>query len=299
VEKLVVSFSGGETSAYMCNWLLLNKSHEYDMKFIFANTGEEAEETLEFVDQCDKYFGLNVTWVEFDVVNEKPSFKQVNFQTAYRSDNPIEVANGWQNHPFRKMIERQGIPNMENMICTRELKEYPMNRYMSSIGWKPKDITYAIGIRADEIDRAGKHYYPLIHADISKPLINAFWSKMPFRLGIKTYEGNCKTCWKKSFRKLATISVETPDWFQVFKRMESEFSEFTPAGRKDHKTYKAPHHFFREHKTVNDVFDIGKEENFERAIDERHLTNYQVSILHDGTELDVTNGCEESCEVFS
>ena len=30
----------------------------------FANTGDEQEETLEFVDMCDKEFGLDVVWLE-------------------------------------------------------------------------------------------------------------------------------------------------------------------------------------------------------------------------------------------
>lgn len=47
-QKILVSFSGGETSAFMINWLLKNMP-EYEYKFVFANTGEENEETLVFV----------------------------------------------------------------------------------------------------------------------------------------------------------------------------------------------------------------------------------------------------------
>lgn len=295
MKKLFVSFSGGETSAFMCNWLLKNKSDEYEMKFVFANTGEENEETLRFVEQCDRYFGLDVKWVEFDVVEEKPTFKEVDFYSAYRSHDPEEIKNKWQNHPFRKMIARHGIPNMQNMICTRELKQYPMTRYLSSIGWKKKDYEIAIGIRADEIDRLGAFYYPMAETNITKPMINSFWDKMPFRLDLKGYEGNCKTCWKKSARKLGTLAKEHPEWFGFMEQMEKEYGNYTH--RPITEDFKPPFRFFRDNKTVADIFKIPQDPGFEVALDDSININYQTSILHDGTELDLVNGCVESCEI--
>ena len=53
-ENLLVSFSGGETSAYLAKWLIDNKSKAYNMIFVFANTGDEEEETLKFIDLCAK-----------------------------------------------------------------------------------------------------------------------------------------------------------------------------------------------------------------------------------------------------
>ena len=44
-EKLFVAFSGGETSGYMAQYLKKHKQDQYDMIFIFANTGQENEET--------------------------------------------------------------------------------------------------------------------------------------------------------------------------------------------------------------------------------------------------------------
>ena len=44
-ERCLISFSGGETSAYMLWWLLTHKSDVYDFVIIFANTGQENEET--------------------------------------------------------------------------------------------------------------------------------------------------------------------------------------------------------------------------------------------------------------
>lgn len=291
-QNILVAFSGGETSAYMINWLLLNKPN-YNYKFIFANTGEETEETLLFVKKVQDYFKINLVWIEY----EHLSYKEVNFETAYRSHNPDEVKNKWQNHPFRKYISKFGIPNLQNNSCSRDLKHYPIDRYMSKNGWKPSYYDKAIGIRADEIDRIGNYYYPLIAPNITKPLINLFWSKMPFRLNIKGYEGNCKTCWKKSFRKLGTIAIENPERFDFFKQMELEYSNFVPKGQVNRVI--PPNYFFRQFKTVEDVFEMSMMEGFKKADDDSINTSYQISILHDGTELDISNGCTESCEVFS
>tara|TARA_R110000782_G_scaffold234646_1_gene320723 strand:- start:49 stop:969 length:921 start_codon:yes stop_codon:yes gene_type:complete len=300
-KKILVSFSGGETSAYMINYLLLKyPTHKY--KFVFMNTGEENEETLIFVNKCQEYFNIDVVWLEFDVKYNKPSFKIVDFNSAYRSHLKGEKESGYLNHPFHKLIKKYGIPSIKAPFCSSRLKGDVLWRYMSSIGMrKRKEYTLAIGIRSDEMDRCGNYWYPLVIADVTKPIVNTFWSKMPFRLQLKGYEGNCKTCWKKSFRKLATIYKENPRHYDFFKEMENKFTNI-PITRKDHKTglYKTinpPFKFFRDLNLTDDIAKMSKE-NFETPLDDSRNNNYQHSILHDGTELDSTNGCIESCDVF-
>ena len=48
-KKLLVTFSGGETSAFMSYWLHKHKRDEYEIVFVFANTGMESNETLLFI----------------------------------------------------------------------------------------------------------------------------------------------------------------------------------------------------------------------------------------------------------
>ena len=66
----IISFSGGRTSAYMAYKI---KSEMPHMKtaYVFSNTGKEREETLIFIDQCDKKWGLGIVWIESVINQEK------------------------------------------------------------------------------------------------------------------------------------------------------------------------------------------------------------------------------------
>ena len=104
-ETLFVSFSGGRTSGYMCHWLLENKADEYELIFVFANTGLEHEKTLEFVHKCDKVFKLNLVWVEAVVNPVKGrgvTHRIVDYFSAARNGEP-----------FEEVIKKYGIPNNE------------------------------------------------------------------------------------------------------------------------------------------------------------------------------------------
>lgn len=63
-ENILVAFSGGRTSAFMCWWLETYMSHLYNFTYVYANTGLEHEKTLEFIDLVDKHLNLNLVWVE-------------------------------------------------------------------------------------------------------------------------------------------------------------------------------------------------------------------------------------------
>lgn len=281
--KLLVSFSGGETSAYMSKWLIENKSDHYEMVFVFANTGEEAEETLQFVDQCDKTWDLNMVWVEALVNYEKNKgtrHKIVDFNTASR-----------KGEPFEDVIKKYGLPNTNYPHCNREMKLAPIHSYIKSIGWK--DYETAIGIRADEFDRMSENQkqfkliYPLIKDHpMTKQKINFWWSKQSFRLNLKSYQSNCKTCWKKSFRNLMHIAKENPEWFDFFKRMESKYAHIKIDGHNANQSY-----FFRGQKTVGDIFEMANNWNG-KAHDNNADVNYQIDLFDLIDEM-------ESCDIFS
>ena len=92
-EKMIVNFSGGRTSGYMTKMLLDNYSHLFEFIVVFANTGMEHPKTLEFVNNCDKYFGFGTIWIEADVVHEKnkgTKHKVVTYESCSRNGEPFE-----------------------------------------------------------------------------------------------------------------------------------------------------------------------------------------------------------------
>ena len=289
-KKLCVSFSGGETSGYMAQYLKKHKQDEYEMIFIFANTGQENEETLKFVDQCDKAFNLNLIWLEAKINQELGKgtrWNVVNYQTASRNGEPFESG-----------IKKFGLPNMNNPWCTRDLKLETIHSYIKlHLDWK--DYWTAIGIRSDEIDRVStnriknKLYYPLVEdIPMSKPKVNFWWSQQDFRLNLKGYEGNCKWCWKKSDNKLMTIAIERPEYFDFARKVEKLYEDFVPESKS--KSMSKPVRMFRKNKSVEDIFKNSKQKN-KKQKDDSDIYNWQISIFD--KDVDQINGCSESCEI--
>ena len=64
----VISFSGGRTSGYMLKHILDAHGGTLpdNVRVVFANTGKERPETLDFVAECGVRWGIHITWVEYD-----------------------------------------------------------------------------------------------------------------------------------------------------------------------------------------------------------------------------------------
>ena len=269
-DNLLVSFSGGETSAYLAKWLLDNKSDVYNMVFVFANTGDEEEETLSFIDLCSKKWDINIVWVEAVVHhNERigSTHKVVNFKTASRN-----------REPFKEVIKKYGIPNQNFLHCNREMKLNPIKSYMKSLGWK--DYKTAIGIRIDEADRINKNrkelglIYPFISdKPTTKQEVSYWWNKQDFRLKLKSYNTNCRTCWKKSDKVLAQIYKENPNYFDFNKEMENKYG-------KDKYT------FFRNGRSTDKLIEDLEKINA-KPRDKHSEINFQTNLF------------SESCDIYS
>lgn len=274
-DRLFISFSGGRTSAFMAYFLLRNLPSHTDARVVFANTGQEHEATLEFVDKCDRHLGFNTVWIEAKTALEKGRGQQANvvdFRTASRDGKP-----------FEGMIRKHGIPNRMMPHCTRELKERPLKAYLRSIGWKAGLYQTAIGIRVDEIDRMNPHaigrkiIYPLVKWRITKDMVLDFWRQQPFDLAIPEHLGNCTWCWKKSLRKHLTIARDYPECFEFPRRMEKLYPLNGPS-----KTGE-PKRFFRGDRTADEIIELSK----------------QPFDAFEDPNFDLNFGCGESCEVFT
>ena len=290
MTDLCVSFSGGETSAYMAQLVKTKMRGEFDeIHFIFANTGQEDDRTLDFVEKVDKYFSLGVHWVEAVThygERKACTHKVVEYASASRSGEP-----------FEGVIRKYGIPGPKRLHCTRELKANPIASFIrDELGLVAGQFKQAIGIRVDEIDRmsvkADEHgfIYPLVSPyPKTKPQINSWWREQPFRLEIAEHEGNCVACWKKSLRKHITLMRERPEVFDWTEDMEQRYGTIGPEFRlgvaTDFRRY-----FFREKRTVNDLRKLAEKppKNFTPAPD--------GSLVFDN-QLDLFSGCEESCEI--
>jgi hypothetical protein len=253
----------------MAHWIRHNLSEIFDVQYVFANTGQEHPNTLKFVDQCDKAWGLNVVWIEPKVhfgQKKASSHVVVSYETSCR-DGRL----------FEEMCKKYGLPNSSFPHCTRELKINPMTSYIRSIGWKKGQYVTAIGIRSDEIDRIDENFernlywYPLINLGATKDSIKAWWKTQPFDLEVPEHLGNCTWCWKKTLRKHLTITKNFPDVMEVPRHLERTYANTGPGGERK---------MFRKHMTTDDFVTMAK-----NPFDEFE-------------DLDTTNGCVESCEVF-
>ncbi len=284
MSNLLISFSGGETSAFMAKVMKERNDNPYDdIVAVFANTGQEHPATLDFVNYVDKAFNLNLVWVEAVVnhgVRKSCSHKVVTYETATR-DGSL----------FEEVVRKYGLPNRAYPHCTRSLKLDPITSYVRSLGWVKGSYVTAIGIRMDEIDRMSAHaerdgiIYPLImYRPMRKVDINAFWRDQPERLNITGYQGNCVWCWKKTFRKHFTLAQDDPSWYDLPKYLEQEYPL---AGHNVDGTHRV---MFRENKTTVDILAMA-EEPFTRYDDENRKYD---------TRLDTDSGCGgEACEVYS
>jgi 3'-phosphoadenosine 5'-phosphosulfate sulfotransferase (PAPS reductase)/FAD synthetase len=221
-----IAFSGGRTSAYMLHQILdANGGLPDRARVVFANTGREMPETLDFVQEIAQRWAVPVTWVEYRNREGAHSFATVSHATASRDGEPLIA-----------LMRHFGFPpNRVARFCSHEGKTRTAKRFCVSLGWDR--WTVALGIRADEAGRAitGKLkdrygvWYPLIDDLVSARAVARFWATQPFDLHLpnvrgKSWLGNCDGCFLKSEENRAMLARDYPERAAWWAEQESRFS---------------------------------------------------------------------------
>ena len=136
----MISFSGGRTSSYMLKHIVdaYGGRLPASVFVIFANTGLERPETLEFVDVCGREWGIDIVWVEY-------------LWDAPHRTRVVDFANASRNgEPYAALIDRKGfVPNVSLRACSGTLKRDRIESYARHrLGLKRWHSV--IGLRADE-----------------------------------------------------------------------------------------------------------------------------------------------------
>lgn len=302
-KKLLVSFSGGRTSAYML-WWLWNQwpdRDNWDKVVVFANTGLESSQTLLFVHRCSINWNIPIVWVEARHLDDNGktfskkgwgvSHQVVDFFTAAKNpfkgvqlQNPKYWHSDWTWTPYEEMVSVLGIPTTNAPFCSDQLKKKAINSYLRSIKWR--GFHKAIGIRTDELDRVNENYkslriyYPLaFEHPTPKTKILEWWNIQSFNLEIHEDDGNCNNCWKKDLLRLCRNVRRDPSGWDWWRYITEKYGNLNPR-----KTdLKPPFNFYRGNLSPNDIEKLATlpDEEINKA-----AKNYKL------------DGCSESCEAY-
>ena len=230
-EPTCISFSGGRTSAFMLHKVL--EAHDGDLpefaKITFANTGKEMPQTLDFVRDCGKNWGVDIAWLErFSRKSREDEKNKYVYETKV-----VDYASASRNgEPFAQLIKTLGrTPSPVVRLCTFQLKIKAISEYLIDVCDFEKPYTTFIGIRADEQRRAAKmnntildgqeRYLPLWLDGITAKDVGGFWSNNNFDLNLPNHNGvndlgNCDLCFLKGYKIRQSIIREKPelaDWW--------------------------------------------------------------------------------------
>lgn len=246
-----IAFSGGRSSAMMLHQIIdANGGIPDRAQVAFQNTGREMPQTLDFVAECGRRWGVDISWLEYtprrhirsdelDLVAEifgpayaarleswwtpdETGFRQVSHNSAARHGEPL----------LALILHRKFLPNQAARFCTTETKVRTAKRYLLSLGWER--WTNLCGMRADEPGRLNREQpkerwtaaFPLADAGVTKRDVAAFWRAQPFDLRLpningKCWLGNCDGCFLKSEANLAALARDYPDRHLWWEQMET------------------------------------------------------------------------------
>lgn len=259
----------------------------HNVLYAMANTSKEREESLDFMNEVDKYYNLNVNYIEAKFNKKRGKgvdFKIVDFKDLKRNG---EI--------FEEGIKKFGIPCKINKWCNRDMKIVPLKKFADSI-FGLDNYSIAVGMRVDEIDRIGENYkinntfYPLFDNNIDTKYRNKFWKEQPIQITIPAFKGNCDMCFEKSNRKLMTILKEEQNIVNWWDEMIKKYSQIPIEEKPAYNIYaeNGGMNFFRSNNSVEDLVKLA-EQPFSRATDE---------YIYESDLFDLEGDCGSGCQVF-
>jgi hypothetical protein len=268
-NNVICATSAGLTSVMM-SIKMKEWYPECNVVNVFLNTGKEDPRSLKFMYECDKYFNLNLVWLEAVINGKKQgsTYKITSYENL-NTDGKI----------FEKGIQKYGIPSRVNKWCNRELKLEPLKKYANDF-FGVNNWCLALGIRIDEMDRVSEKYkenntfYPPFENKVNQRERNKFWKDQPIKLDIKGYEGNCDFCFEKSKRKRMTIAVENPSKLIWWDKMENKYSLREIEGKEQYNSMvrSGGAYFGRLNESIQQIIEDAKKP-FSKATDEYMYEN--------------------------
>jgi 3'-phosphoadenosine 5'-phosphosulfate sulfotransferase (PAPS reductase)/FAD synthetase len=285
-KNIFCSVSSGYSSVMMAI-MMPTWFPDHNIINVMANTSKEDPESLHFMNECDKYYNLNLVWIEAEFhehgVGVTPNI--VTYENLKRNG---EI--------FEQGIKKLGIPSKVNKWCNRDMKLEVLRKYADSIFGKDY-YSIAVGLRTDEMDRIRKDFrnnnvfYPLINYNISKKERNKFWKDKPIQINLPAYKGNCDMCFQKSNRKLMTILKEEPykgDWWDDMIKKYGTIKLEGKDSYNDLMEVKGTQTFYRGYNTIEDLVKMAKQP-FSKATDE---------YIYENDLFDKEDECGSGCQVF-
>lgn len=238
----MVTISGGRSSAMVARHIQTSEKYkDYNKIYVFANTGQERIETIDFLKNIVKHWGIKLNIVEgvySNVMGVGVSYKLVDFDTLSMNSEPFSGAVMHYNKG-----EFHGLPFSKAPYCSRAMKTDPckkfaddifgVNNYIKSIGFRKEDMPKRITFAEAKEDES--RIFPLLtdfKTVIGNSELNQWWDKQAFKLSIHGNLGNCELCWKKGDDALlqnlryGTRSVE---WWR---KMEAKYGNTSFRGNK-------------------------------------------------------------------
>lgn len=251
-ENLMVTVSGGRSSAMMARHIQTNKKYNNFKKiYVFCNTGMERPETIDFLKNIEKHWSMPLVKIEgiySNIMGTGVKHRIVDWDNLDMNAKPFS-----ESIMHKNKGEFDGMPNQEAPYCSGMLKTLPakklcdeifgVNNYIKSIGFRKEDMPRRISWAEIKIDK--ERIFPLLtdfRVPVSQLDLNKWWKTQPFQLELHGKFGNCELCWKKSDNNLIdTIRFGTRfvDWY---KKEEEKYGNTS----------------FRSRKSINDLVKIAE-----------------------------------------